>query len=441
MISVNPTIFYTLIEISAVLAVLCLVFAFLILRGRKQHKQALEQLVEKVKEGEASRKEKITAFLKKHGHEDDEELDKVTGNLIQKENDFYHYIISALLARNVQPLFELDQHLEALAQSYSDLVKGAAGNESGADTIDTDDLKQLIAETSAMKSEMTSLREENAKLATELDESKKEMKQTLTEFTSAFSGAAGAPSSPSPQPPAAEEPMAEEQDETPPADETIEIASEEESSAGDNQSGLDEIAEIPDDLLDSDFSDTPGDTEAIELSSVEPAQDAEIVDELAENQPDAAIMTSEAESETGETDIAGDKEVELETQGAVSDNELDSLENSPSAEESGDAGAKDEAELSLESIVDSNTDTGESEQVESAPEPANGDRLRDATLDLDAELETTNESVELFSENAEEPDATATENTEQNAQEEEQKADAGQQIPDELIHDLDELLK
>ncbi len=207
-------------EISLILLVICGTLIFFKLRDQRKDKAALTLFTEKLKAGEEERLNVLSIKIQEKQGLEGDALAATAKEIHDKEIDFYITTMTIYANRDSDALEDINLKITALAESYAKL--GGTITENSATPASDESGEEIIA----LKNEHTRLQQEldatekvNERLEKELESAKQEMRETVAEFVSAFSGGRDA----------AEEKIAQQQQTRTP-DSSQETTTEEEST-------------------------------------------------------------------------------------------------------------------------------------------------------------------------------------------------------------------
>jgi len=178
-----------LAEVILFLLVVCGALIFIKIKEQRKDKKALLALTEKIKESEDDRLNVLSIKLKETHDLDSDALTAAAKAIRDTEVEFYITMMNIYADRDSEALMGLDKNIAALTESKAKLGAIAATSQTPA-SIETDGaaLDELKNENSRLQLELTASQTINERLEKELDASKKEMRETVAEFISAFSG-------------------------------------------------------------------------------------------------------------------------------------------------------------------------------------------------------------------------------------------------------------
>jgi hypothetical protein len=178
-----------LAEVILFLLVVCGALIFIKIKEQRKDKKALLALTDKIKESEEDRLNVLSIKLKETHDLDSDALTAAAKAIRDTEVEFYITMMNIYADRDSEALMELDKNIAALTASNAKLgtitaaSQAAASSEAGGPALD-----ELKSENTRLQSELTASQTINERLEKELDASKKEMRETVAEFISAFSG-------------------------------------------------------------------------------------------------------------------------------------------------------------------------------------------------------------------------------------------------------------
>jgi len=363
-------------EISLILLVICGVLVFLKVRDQRRDKQALAQLTEKLKGAKEDRLNVLSIKLKENHHLEDDELTAAAKEIHNKELDVYITTMNIYADRDSSALESLEGKIRELSEAYSKLSSTDATSstvppeeetaEASAETTAevSEEASELKHENRRMQQELETSKDLIQRLEGELDATKQEMRETVAEFVSAFSGGRDA----------AEEKMSGQMKEkiSSAAQQTSSPKTSGQTADNGTPPATDDETDIAEDeelLLPTEETPPPASTPsgAVERNNVtaeseeQPAEDHPAEENPDDdnpflsiddgNSPSAATNSHEEDSSTDrtmdETDLDSDLDIDLEI-------DLDTLrpETPPAAtdSDSGEKGESPEEELDADDI-------------------------------------------------------------------------------------------
>ncbi len=138
-------------------------------------------LVDKIKNAESSKREKLLSLLKDVYGYDDEKAEAKTDALIDCEKTLYGNLLKIFLKKEREKISEFDGCINELIESYQGFNNG--GNENDGEKASPKDSKLVL-----VREENTTLRETNARLKKDLDAAMQTMESMMSEYASMYEG-------------------------------------------------------------------------------------------------------------------------------------------------------------------------------------------------------------------------------------------------------------
>lgn len=181
MTEINSSLFLLVSEVGIIL--LLILFSILIaVKKRSMRDKALAMiLVEKIKNAESSKREKLLSLLKEGYGYDDEKAEAKTNALIDCEKTLYGNLLKIFLKKEREKISEFDNCINELIESYQNFDDARDEND-GQDN-SSNNSKLVLA-----REENTSLREANARLKKDLDAAMQTMESMMSEYASMYEG-------------------------------------------------------------------------------------------------------------------------------------------------------------------------------------------------------------------------------------------------------------
>lgn len=173
-------------EIILLLLVVCGTLVFLKVKEQRKDKKALLALTEKIKESKEERLNVLSIKLKETHDLDSDALSAAAKKIRDIEIEFYITMMNIYADRDSEALKTLDKNIVALTESSTRLGTISIDNSSPATTVTNGE--ELKNENTRLQYELNTSQQLNNRLEKELDTAKKEMRETVSEFISAFSG-------------------------------------------------------------------------------------------------------------------------------------------------------------------------------------------------------------------------------------------------------------
>ncbi len=174
-------------ELLGLLAIVCGVLVFLVLRRSGRDQGAVRKLVRKIKKSENERLERLRNLLTETHRFPDTELRETAATLLWNENRFYKKLIALYVDRDEKALVNVDEAVNALLQPYQDLLprESAPINDPGV----VEDHSQAVVEVdAAVQAELGRLQDENQRLSHELGITMDSMSKVLSEYAFLYGG-------------------------------------------------------------------------------------------------------------------------------------------------------------------------------------------------------------------------------------------------------------
>ncbi len=175
------SLFLLISEIGLILFLILGAIIFMSKRRCMKDKALAMVLVQKIKNAEPEKREKLLSLLKDVYGYDDEEAETRMEALIDCEKTLYGNLLKIFLKKEREKISEFDNHLNKLIESYHGFSHSEGGSESQDETPKS---SKIIL----IREENTSLREANAKLKKDLDAAMQTMESMMSEYTSMYEG-------------------------------------------------------------------------------------------------------------------------------------------------------------------------------------------------------------------------------------------------------------
>jgi len=176
-------------EIILFLIVVCGALIFIKVKEQRKDKKALLTLTEKIKASEDDRLNVLSIKLKEAHDLDSDALAAAAKTIRDTEIEFYITMMNIYANRDSEALMGLDKNIAALTESNAKLGAIAATSQTPASSVAGGAaLDELKNDNSRLQHELAASQKINDHLEKELDTAKKEMRETVAEFISAFSG-------------------------------------------------------------------------------------------------------------------------------------------------------------------------------------------------------------------------------------------------------------
>lgn len=175
------SLFLLISEIGVILLLILGAILFMAKRRCMKDKALAVVLVQKIKNAEPAKREKLLSLLKDVYGYDDEKAEARMEALIECEKTLYGNLLKIFLKKEREKISGFDDDLNRLIESYHGLSHGESESEGQGEAPKNSKL-MLIRE------ENTSLREANAKLKKDLDAAMQTMESMMSEYTSMYEG-------------------------------------------------------------------------------------------------------------------------------------------------------------------------------------------------------------------------------------------------------------
>lgn len=267
MINLHPTLFFLLLEALAGVTALALMLALFAIRRRRHRRTALVDLVQRIKNTGDVRRESIAQVLRESGVSDDERLTALTQQVLTAETHFYQFLVRALLSSDDRSLLDLDRQVEALTDAITRCSPALKNVPAVAGSAHPAAAAEINAELGHIKQAVTALQNNHQQIVAEVKSSAASLRDALQQFANqgviavatAAAGAAVAATPMTPEPdPSNLAPNHDALESLPDIDDaatTATLTKETSPVAApapmtrDTAPNIDQIAEIPDELL------------------------------------------------------------------------------------------------------------------------------------------------------------------------------------------------
>ncbi|VAX13156.1 hypothetical protein MNBD_GAMMA24-2557 [hydrothermal vent metagenome] len=183
MSEINSSLFLLVSEVGVVLILVLCGIIFMVKKRSMRDKALAIVLVDKIKNAEPSKREKLLSLLKGVYGYDDEKAEAKIDILIDREKTLYGNLLKIFLKKEREKISEFDDYLNKLIESYQSLNDGENGSNVQNEGESPKDSKLVL-----VREENTSLREANAKLKKDLDAAMQTMESMMSEYTSMYEG-------------------------------------------------------------------------------------------------------------------------------------------------------------------------------------------------------------------------------------------------------------
>ncbi len=178
-----------LAEVILFLLVACGTLIFLKVKEQRKDKKALLALTEKIKESKEERLNVLSIKLKESHDLDSDVLNATAKKIRDTEIELYITMMNIYANRDSEALKKLDENIAAFTESNTKLgTLSIDNNTPAAGTTNNEEFNELKNEHARLQHELFTTQQINERLEKELDMAKKEMRETVAEFISAFNG-------------------------------------------------------------------------------------------------------------------------------------------------------------------------------------------------------------------------------------------------------------
>ncbi len=181
MSNINLSLFMLVSEIGVVLLLILGGVIFVAKKRSMRDKALASVLVNKIRNSEPSKREKLLSLLKDVYGYDDDKAEAKTDVLIDSEKRVYNNLLKIFLKKDHERISEFDGNLNKLIESYQNFSHSETESDGKGGAPKNSKLK-LVRE------ENTSLREANTKLKKDLDAAMQTMESMMSEYTSMYEG-------------------------------------------------------------------------------------------------------------------------------------------------------------------------------------------------------------------------------------------------------------
>lgn len=182
MISLHPTLFYLLLEALASVTVIALILGLYMMRQRRYRRTALIDLVERIKNSGNGRRESLARVLRESGVPDDERLTALTQQVLTAETHFYQFLVRALLSGNDRSLLDLDRQVEALTEAITRCSPALKNLPANAGSVNLTAATEINVELGQIKQVVAALQSNHQQVLAEVKSSVASVRDTLNQF-------------------------------------------------------------------------------------------------------------------------------------------------------------------------------------------------------------------------------------------------------------------
>lgn len=178
MIEVNSLVAVFVVEGLAALFLLVVITVFFMTSKKSKERSAVKGLVHKLKDGESSRKENLSARLSESCVLDESTIDFTIAEVDSHEKILYQQIMKMFLGRDAALLLEIDKSVQALSEPFCQLLAQVAIIEK------VDPTMSAAIETANV--EIKRLRGESERLTEQLSMAMQTMDEVSSEYSKMF---------------------------------------------------------------------------------------------------------------------------------------------------------------------------------------------------------------------------------------------------------------
>ncbi|MDR9435488.1 MAG: hypothetical protein RI563_01320 [Thiohalophilus sp.] len=166
-------------ELSAVLLLGAIVLLVVMIRRQRKHRRLALELINRLRDSEAERRQKLVALLTEHLEMDAEQADARARSMLKCETSLYSHVLSLFMGRDPEQLLQVDHDVERLVRSYYHLLEEEEDDEGDAER------ESLIVK---LKRENKQLRDEKNSLQKNLETTMETMENMMDEYASMYEG-------------------------------------------------------------------------------------------------------------------------------------------------------------------------------------------------------------------------------------------------------------
>ncbi len=178
MIEVNSLVAVFVVEGLAALFLLVVIIAFFASSKKNKERIAAKRLVNKLKDGEGSRKEDLSSRLSNSCALSESAIDAALAEIDSQEKILYQHIVKMFLGRDAALLLEIDKSVQALSEPFCQLLADVAA----IDKVDP----AITTAIEAANVEINRLRGESERLTEQLSMAMKTMDEVSSEYSKMF---------------------------------------------------------------------------------------------------------------------------------------------------------------------------------------------------------------------------------------------------------------
>lgn len=171
-------------ETGLLLALVAIVIAFFVLRRKHRDNVLAHQMVETLRENEATRKAKLMDVLEKVNEMDEELASQTAHAMLSSEKRIYNRVLKIFLGHERDGIMELQKDVEHMAAMYRKLIDSIKAMHTAAPEQHGDSPKREAQ----LRAHIKQVEAERNKAQQDLDEAMNSMENMLKEYTQMYSG-------------------------------------------------------------------------------------------------------------------------------------------------------------------------------------------------------------------------------------------------------------
>ncbi|MCW8997630.1 MAG: hypothetical protein OQK04_02785, partial [Kangiellaceae bacterium] len=189
-----------IVEVALPFFILSVILIWVLVSSKRKNKEAVRQLILRIKNNEEAQKQAVSAFLTDKAGLEQTAVKKQTKKIINERKFLFRNLISSLLDKNEKALIGLEDDLSRIVKHYHDLdIQASTAEEEVEEAEETEDVDALKQEIKSLKHEvhitLTTLNnifaEFSSMFGEEVPETEMSVDQIITAMES-FSGKGGA---------------------------------------------------------------------------------------------------------------------------------------------------------------------------------------------------------------------------------------------------------
>jgi len=177
--NVNPSLFVIMIELLAVESLVLVVISALYIKHRYQCKIVFQNVINATEATENARQQVLETTLRDLVKEGEEDTSGFAARLVEAENRFHKKLLTTFIKQDHEGLSRLGKWTEELLSPYRTLISETAATSK-------QEKEQLDKKVSELEHTTESLTAEKTQLNQQLDETKGNLDNIMSEYVSAF---------------------------------------------------------------------------------------------------------------------------------------------------------------------------------------------------------------------------------------------------------------